>query len=107
MFIALSRLVPLPPDALVTPVTFSVKKRGLRGILTQYDAQETGSRELSGEWVVSKTLWRRLQAEWKASRTAPVSHPPTTPYKERKERVILYLHGGPLSLLNYTVVRGC
>jgi hypothetical protein len=90
-------LVPLPSDALVTPVTFRVRKRQLRGSLAALDAQETGHRELSGEWVVGKRLWQRLQSEWKASRKAEslFSHKPAASKQIRqKERVVLYLHGG-------------
>jgi acetyl esterase/lipase len=84
-------LVPLPSDALVTPVTFRVRKRNLRGILTEFDALEDDSRELSGEWVVGKKLWQRLQAEWK---NAQKSYPKLDDRNKRKERVVLYLHGG-------------
>lgn len=80
---------PLPSDALVTPVTFRVKKRHLRGILFELDSAETGLRELAGEWVVGRKTWQRLQAEWKASQQAKSSAP-----KSKKERVILYIHGG-------------
>lgn len=82
-------LVPLPSDALVTPVTFRVRKRSLRGILAQFDAAESGTRELSGEWVVGKKTWQRLQAEWRAAKLAN-----TSDFAKRKERVILYIHGG-------------
>jgi hypothetical protein len=90
MFLRIGGLVPLPPDALVTPVTFRVRKRGLRGILAEFDELEDGTRELSGEWVVTKRLWQRLQAEWKhASVDASTPH-----RKHHNERIILYLHGG-------------
>ncbi|KAF8971680.1 Alpha/Beta hydrolase protein [Flammula alnicola] len=89
-------------DALVSPVTFRVIKRNLRGILAEFDAKETGTRELCGEWVVGRKTWQRMQTEWKAanksdpalnqsngtSPTAPMGSP------KRKERVILYIHGG-------------
>lgn len=88
MMMSLTGLVPLPSDALVTPVTFRVRKRKLRGILAEYDAREDGSRELSGEWVVGKRLWQRLQAEWKSRQKLDKPRP------KQKERVILYLHGG-------------
>jgi hypothetical protein len=103
-------LVPLPSDALVTPVTFRVRKRNLRGILADFDAKETGSRELSGEWVVGKKLWQRLQAEWKATRdtkersTPFTTQKPSTKQIRQKERVILYLHGGTQSPLLETFV---
>lgn len=88
-------LVPLPSDALVTPVTFRVRKRQLRGFLSEFDAAETGSRELSGEWVVGRKTWQRLQSEWRATR--PPQSPDEMPSKlgvKTKEQVILYLHGG-------------
>lgn len=87
--------MPLPSDALVTPVTFRVRKRQLRGILSEFDAAETGLRELSGEWVVGKKTWQRLQSEWRAA--SPQDTPDDIPHKpgvKTKEQVILYLHGG-------------
>ena len=92
-FLGLGGLVPLPPDALVTPVTFRVRKRGLRGILAEFDDLEDGTRELSGEWVVTKRLWQRLQAEWKASQSKSRADP-TVPPRKHNERIILYFHGG-------------
>lgn len=108
LLMSIGGLVPLPSDALVTPVTFHVRKRQLRGILADFDAAEDGSRELSGEWVVGKRTWRRLQNEWKFSKRrqsrspSPMkggeSPPPYEP--KRQERVILYLHGGkPLRIV--------
>nr|VWO94048.1 Hormone-sensitive lipase [Ganoderma boninense] len=93
MLMSIGGLCPVPSDALVTPVTFPVRKRKLRGILQDLDARENGSRDLSGEWVVGKKTWRRLQAEWwlrkqgKSLDAAPGRG-------KRKERVVLYLHGG-------------
>jgi hypothetical protein len=94
--------VPLPADALVTPVTFRVRKRNLRGILAALDAKETGTRELSGEWVVGKKLWQTLQSDYRSSHHSP--HKSTvledslnggpSPFRERHSRVILYVHGG-------------
>lgn len=93
MLMSIGGLVPVPSDALVTPVTFPVHKRQLRGILAEFDAAEDGKRELSGEWVVGKRTWRRLQAEWRARKEG--KPPGTVPGKgKRKERVVLYLHGG-------------
>ncbi|KIM47494.1 hypothetical protein M413DRAFT_439155 [Hebeloma cylindrosporum] len=107
MLMSIGGLVPLPSDALVSPVTFKVRRRNLRGILMEFDAKETGKRELSGEWVVGRKTWQRMQTDWKAanksdpalnksttatpSMNTPLSGP--TPLK-RKERVILYIHGG-------------
>lgn len=78
----LARFLPVPEDGLVTPVTFRVKRRGLRGVLAESDAKETGKRELTGEWIVGKQTWRRLQGEWQNGK------------RSGKERVILYIHGG-------------
>lgn len=96
-------LVPLPSDALVTPVTFRVKKRNLRGILAPFDALENGSRELSGEWVVGKRTWQRLQTEWKATRAHPTPDT-TTPGTKIKEQVILYIHGGMCTPFHYSLL---
>ncbi|KAJ7109953.1 Alpha/Beta hydrolase protein [Mycena epipterygia] len=93
MAMSLSGLIPLPSDALVTPVTFRVRRRKLRGILADLDAAETGSRELSGEWVVGRRTWQRLQAEWKSSQQQRTTTATPAPAK-KKERVVLYIHGG-------------
>ena len=90
MAMSIGGLVPLPSDALVTPVTFRVRKRHLRGLLAEFDVLETGKRELSGEWIVGRRTWQRLQAEWKAA--DPDSA--LGGRQKRKERVILYIHGG-------------
>lgn len=106
MLMGIGGLVPLPSDALVSPVTFRVKKRNLRGILAQFDANETGQRELCGEWVVGLKTWQRMQTEWKAAqKSSPTSSRTSTPNADadppgeslkRKERVVLYIHGGAL-----------
>lgn len=82
--------MPLPSDALATPVTFHVKRQNLRGILEPLDAAETGDRQLSGEWVVGKKTWQRLQSEWTNSTVYNLEQSPNP----RKERVVLYIHGG-------------
>lgn len=97
MLMSISGLVPLPSDALVTPVTFRVRRRKLRGILQNFDAAEDGTRELSGEWVVGKKTWQRLQNEWRAAKAKArvgSSTQPTTQKPKKRERVVLYLHGG-------------
>lgn len=81
-FFELASFLPVPKDGLITPVTFRVKKRGLKGFLAEADAAEDGNRELTGEWVVGKQTWRRLQAEWRGGKA------------KGTERVILYVHGG-------------
>ncbi|KAH7338792.1 Alpha/Beta hydrolase protein [Rhizoctonia solani] len=96
----LGSLVPPPPDALVTPVSFRVRSRGLRGLLAPFDELEYGAqrpkdesehhepRELSGEWIVGKELWTRLNKQWlQEKKHHGVGH-------RVPERVILYLHGG-------------
>ncbi|CAE6477520.1 unnamed protein product [Rhizoctonia solani] len=96
----LGSLVPPPPDALVTPVSFRIRSRGLRGLLAPFDELEYGAqrskdesehhepRELSGEWIVGKELWTRLNKQWlQEKKHHGVGH-------RVPERVILYLHGG-------------
>lgn len=98
----LAGLVPLPADALVTPVTFRVRKRNLRGILAALDSRETGTRELSGEWVVGKKLWQTLQSDYRSSNQSAHRDPVLedslnggpSPFRKRHSRVILYVHGG-------------
>ncbi|ORY24120.1 hypothetical protein BCR39DRAFT_547659 [Naematelia encephala] len=72
--ISLHQIIPLPSDAIVTPITFIVPKRQgdkvARGFLRELDEKETGSRELSGEWVVGTEVWKRLKAERRARREA-------------------------------------
>lgn len=91
--------MPLPSDALVTPVTFRVKKRNLRGILADFDAKEDGTRQLSGEWVVGRKTWQRMQTDWKASSNidpASVRSRARLHSEPTKELVVLYVHGGKL-----------
>lgn len=90
--IGLAGFAPVPSDALVTPVTFRVRPRRLRGLLAELSTAETGMRELSGEWVVGKRLWRRLQAEWRASQNNERRRGSRS--LRNMERVVLYLHGG-------------
>lgn len=119
MLMGIGGLVPLPSDALVSPVTFRVKRRKLRGILADFDEKETGERELSGEWVVGRKTWHRMQTEWKVvnkstTRTTKgldddanlnTTHDfPSDSSKKKKERVILYIHGGTPQPLNRFVV---
>jgi hypothetical protein len=82
-FLELGSLLPTPKDGIVTPISFRVKKRGLRGFLAEADAAEDGKRHITGEWVINKRLWRRMQAEFALKKTVP-----------QDGRVILYLHGG-------------
>lgn len=89
----LMRFFPIPDDGLVTPVTFRVKRRNLKGFLSESDSKETGKRELTGEWIVGKQTWRRLQNEWQ------------TGNRRRSERVILYVHGGAYFVMSATTHR--
>ncbi|WVQ83848.1 hypothetical protein IAT38_005992 [Cryptococcus sp. DSM 104549] len=124
-FISLHFLVPLPGDAVVTPITFTVPLRQgadiARGFLREWDLAETGTRELSGEWVVGTDVWKRLKAERRARqrrrRVSPAENaavgPGVTSEKKGRgspaveeepetakksgtagERVIYYIHGG-------------
>lgn len=96
MLMSIGGLVPLPSDAIVTPVTFRVRRRQLRGILASFDSAESGRRELSGEWVVGRKTWQRLQSEWKAtkSKSRAALKSEDVPSCKRTERVVLYIHGG-------------
>ena len=89
---------PIPSDAMVTPVTFTVRRRKLKGFLAECAMQESGTRELSGEWIVGRNLWKRMQAEWRSSRKGSAVFNPGSSrgsmQRERKDRVILYIHGG-------------
>ena len=108
MLMSIGGLVPLPSDALVTPVTFRVRKHNLRGILADLDATENGQRELRGEWVVGRKTWQRMQTEWKAATKSNLTSPQlksdfsgwdtgsgsAKADSKKKERVVLYIHGG-------------
>jgi hypothetical protein len=94
MMMSLGGLLPLPSDALVTPVTFRVPKRRLRGILKDFDDAETGMRLLSGEWVVGKRTWHRLQHAWKTSQRQNSQSSQSKHGPAKTERVVLYIHGG-------------
>ena len=98
---ALSPVV--PGDALVTPVTFTARKRGLRGFLADVDAREDGKRVIGGEWVVCRSLWLRLQSQWRkakraekrsSARDAREARDATDAKTQPQSRVILFLHGG-------------
>lgn len=71
LLLSLSNIAPLPYAAHITPFIFRVCQRGLRGLLSEHDSAEDGSRELAGEWVDAREDGA-----------------------EDDERVILYLHGG-------------
>ncbi|KPV72921.1 uncharacterized protein RHOBADRAFT_55585 [Rhodotorula graminis WP1] len=62
-------------DGIVKEVQFAVKKRGLEGVLAELDAEETGQRTLTAEWLSHVSLVR-------------------APQLARTDKVILSLHGG-------------
>jgi len=116
--IALTSYAPLPPSALVTPVSFRVRFRNLKGILQEFDEHERGGpfyedggkgkgRELTGEWIVDKTLWARWQREYKQQGKGRRAREERGGQEETKEkgemkggdRIVLYLHGGESRML--------
>ncbi|BGP23256.1 esterase / lipase [Rhodotorula toruloides] len=90
----LGSLLPTPKDGIVTPISFRVKRRSLRGILAPYDAQETGQREISGEWVTNKRLWRKMTREWTLDQKGSADEARTKDGANKDGYVCLYLHGG-------------
>lgn len=86
-------LVPIPSSAIITPVTFRVRQRRLRGFLGECGLSEDGTRQISGEWVVDKTVWRKFQAEWK-NRKGVKPALSSDQVGSVKSRVILFIHGG-------------
>jgi hypothetical protein len=102
----------MPKDGIVTPISFRVKKRQLRGFLAEADSKENGKREISGEWVTNKRLWRKMTREWSISKAKEeASSGQKTADKSTEEKmangipngkgedgsqgmVCLYLHGG-------------
>lgn len=90
----LARFIPTSDDGLVTPVTYKVRCRNLRGFLADEDSKEDGRREQTGEWIVGRPVWRRLQSDWQHGK------------RDGCERVILYIHGGAYFLMSATVYRG-
>lgn len=91
-FLDLNSLLPTPKDGIVTPVSFRVKNRNLRGLLKEADSVEDGSREITGEWVINKRLFKVMQEEFKSrnGRSSSSSKASTS----GTERIVLYLHGG-------------
>lgn len=85
--IELGRLIPVPQDGLITPVSFKVRRRGLRGFLHHVDETEDGKRALEAEWVVGKNTWKKLQAEWREADQVQLakSGPGTLRNEQRRE----------------------
>ena len=86
-------LAPIPSSTIVTPVTFQVRRRRLKGFLGECGLNEDGTRQLSGEWVVDKNVWRKFQSEWKG-RKGVRSALSTDQVSAVNSRVILFIHGG-------------
>ncbi|BGP18273.1 hypothetical protein JCM10213_007904 [Rhodosporidiobolus nylandii] len=70
-----------PKGGAVWETEFEVKKRGLKGVLAEVDAEETGS--------------RKVKAEWTAHRSFLAGSTPSS-----SDRVLLYTHGGAYTLLS-------
>ncbi|KAH8920728.1 hypothetical protein BT69DRAFT_1283758 [Atractiella rhizophila] len=87
-FIHVGAILPAPKDGIVTPVSFKVKRRGLKGFLKEWDDKEDGTRELTGEWVITRRLWRSMQEDYKGKDV------------NGREKVILYVHGGAYFSMN-------
>ncbi|GAA6033851.1 hypothetical protein JCM8097_000370 [Rhodosporidiobolus ruineniae] len=73
-----------PKGGAVWEVAVGVKKRGLKGVLEEVDAQEDGTRTIKAEWTAHRSLF-----------ISPSSEPP-----KPSDRVILYTHGGAYTLLS-------
>jgi hypothetical protein len=84
----IGQILPTPKDGVVTPITFNVQRRNLKGFLREADSNETGKRELSGEWVINRRLWRKMQKEYGESGRKKGKGQPS------RQKVIMYLHGG-------------
>ncbi|GAA5932426.1 uncharacterized protein JCM15063_001221 [Sporobolomyces koalae] len=107
--VELGSLLPMPKDGIVTPISFKVKRRQLRGFLAEADGKEDGKREMRGEWVTNKRLWRKMTREWSLSKLREESstgkrETKLTPSEDKIANgkgeseaqgvVCLYLHGG-------------
>ncbi|GAA6061736.1 hypothetical protein JCM10212_000469 [Sporobolomyces blumeae] len=103
--VELGSLLPMPKDGIVTPISFRVKRRNLRGFLADADAKEDGTREITGEWVTNKRLWRKMTREWSSSKAKDAREPAGHPTAKKEQgkgdggnqhqgMVCLYLHGG-------------
>ncbi|KNZ49980.1 uncharacterized protein VP01_465g3 [Puccinia sorghi] len=114
------QILPTPKDGIITPVSFKVKPNNLSGFLKELDLAETGSRILTGEWVVSKKTWKRMQTESLARRSQtpelnkdyafgaqPVDLPPNTNHQHGlgQDKVIYYIHGGAYFIMSASTHR--
>jgi hypothetical protein len=90
-----------PSDIIVTPVSFRVLNKGLRGILKNLEEKETGNREISCEWVVPKSLWRKINEDYHLS-AARYNHffIDDDGIRWSNEKVIMCIHGGAYYLMS-------
>jgi len=87
---SLGVVFPLPKDGIVTPVSFTVRPRQLRGFLADLDAKEDSTRQLTAEWLVNRRLWRRMQK----------NHRDGHERSGLREKVVLYIHGGAYYIMS-------
>lgn len=115
-FLSLGQLFPTSRDGVVTPLTFPVVRRGLRGFLAHADSLEDGTRQLTAEWVVHRKLWLAMQTEYgHSNHTTPseddsniTESSSNTSYSMTNQRVILFFHGGiSLSFFSYYYLVYC
>ncbi|RUS22207.1 Alpha/Beta hydrolase protein [Endogone sp. FLAS-F59071] len=100
----------IPGNAIViTPMSFRVRSCKLRGVLSKMDAEETGRREIDGEWVAEKKVWnkwndqmRMAKEEQKGERSAFDMGARARQQKKEasEEKIVLYLHGGAYYLMS-------
>ncbi|RUS33350.1 Alpha/Beta hydrolase protein [Jimgerdemannia flammicorona] len=96
----------IPWSAVITETSFRVSSHKLKGLLAVHDAQEDGSRELTGEWVAERKVWERWNAETKArasdaaERSALDLGGRIKGKRQGREKVVLYLHGGAYYLMS-------
>lgn len=109
----LGHILPSPNDGIITPVSFKVKRLGLRGFLQALDRAEDGERLLTGEWVVSKKTWKRLQTQTLARRQRHhhlgpehgFGGPASSAHGLGDEKVIFYIHGGAYFVMSASTHR--
>ncbi|CAB4422991.1 unnamed protein product [Rhizophagus irregularis] len=91
----------VPSDIIVTPVSFKVLNKGLQGILKNLEEKETGSREISCEWIVPKSLWRKINDDYRLSASCCTHFfIDDDGIKWSNEKVIMYIHGGAYYLMS-------
>ncbi|GAA5976331.1 hypothetical protein JCM11641_005983 [Rhodosporidiobolus odoratus] len=74
-----------PKDGAFWSTEFGIKNRGLKGVLAELDAEESGTRKIRAEWTVHRDELSN----------------PTSP-----DRVLLYTHGGAYTVMSTRTHRG-